>query len=136
MAPPSNPFSASVLGHFSVLNGSSYQPLLPESSPLFCAVVNDDLATVEAQLASEPAIARRVYNVLEWSSDGSKPEQTDSSSICVKLRTLLGIAALSNAQGVARLLLQHGSDPLASPGDGMTPLAVSWESALAWMLVR
>jgi hypothetical protein len=112
-----------VLGHFSVLNGQNYQPLLPESSALFCAVVKDDTAALEKQLAQDPALSKRQFNVLEWSSDG-KPESTDSSSISVKQRHLLHIAALSNAVGVAQLLLAHGADPLVASPDGLTPLQV------------
>jgi ankyrin repeat protein len=114
-----------VLGHFSVLNGKSYQALLPESSPLFCAVVSDNCELLETELSADPGIALRVYNVLEWSSDGSKPEQgTDSSSITVKVRTLLHVAALAGAQGVAQLLLSRGADPLAKSSDGQTPVSV------------
>jgi hypothetical protein len=120
-----------VLGHFSVLNGKSYQALLPESSPLFVAVVTNDVEALSKELSTDPGIALRVYNVLEWSSDGSKPEQTDSSSISVKLRSLLHVAALAGAQGVAQLLLSRGADPLAKSSDGNTPATVRL-SAPAW----
>jgi hypothetical protein len=58
-----------------MLNGKSYQALLPESSPLFVGVVTHDVEALSEELSADPGIALRVYNVLEWSSDGSKPEQ-------------------------------------------------------------
>jgi hypothetical protein len=104
-----------VLGHYSVLANGDLQPLLPESSALFRAVVSDDISATALLLQQRTEDVTRAHNVLCWSSvhpgaeAGSSlataqlsstsvtPVQVARPVVSVSKRTLLEIAAQRSA---------------------------------------
>lgn len=125
--------SDSVFGHY-IQQASTWEPLLSESSALFRAVVEDDAATVEAEIGADTARVNAFYVLLYW---GSQPQNGQSKgeegstevsmkpAVTVKQRTLLMIAAFHGSMRVLSLLAVNGADPALASPDGMTAYEVS-----------
>lgn len=119
-----------VLGHFSCTNSGQLQPLLLESSPLFIAVVNDDVEAVRSAIEAPGAVSR-LHLVLHWSSDVEEGAcEAKRSRTLVKSRTLLHVACLCGSQKVSRLLLDAGANPQQMSPDGLTARQASMQSLL------
>lgn len=71
--------SDSVFGHYVQHNGTSWEPLLSESSALFRAVVEDDVHTLEKEVAADASKVNAFFVLLYWGSrpspDPNNPEQ-------------------------------------------------------------
>jgi hypothetical protein len=120
-----------VLGHY-LLERGILTPLLSESSQLFVSVVTDQLQAVEAALESNGAAANQPFLVLQWSPETKAAVETAATStgsvpktsVTVKQRTLLMVAAHAGALRAVAALLNRGADPSRKGPDGMTAYEV------------
>lgn len=130
-----------VIGHYLVpAHGRPAQPLLHESTVLFQDVVSDKLSSVEAAVEADIGKLDQFFLVLHWASDvkgGSNSgvetgaEALDANgasaktSVMVKQRTLLMIAAHAGSLRVLAYLLARGAEPSRKSPDGLTTYDVS-----------
>jgi hypothetical protein len=122
----------SVLGHFSCAGSGPLQPLLVESSPLFVALVEDNVEQVRAAIEKDPGAVSRMHLVLHWSSEAAaEGEKLKNSRTLVKQRTLLMVACLWGSVKVVRLLLDAGANPQQLSPDGNAALQASMPSCFS-----
>ncbi len=122
---------SNVLGHYCRAGNSDseWQPVLGEatSTPLFTAVVEDSISTVESYFERDLSRINAFSLLLYWGAEGEDEKNTQGAQtdqgpqkVQVKPRTLAMIAAYHGSLRVLAFFLSKGADPRLKTPDGLT----------------